>query len=305
MLTTVFVIYFCTHSIFIDRTRELILIKVNVELSDDILSQLRASLAGFSGKNGSKIMPGTSRAFSMAAKLIQKSWQNWAMGGSLIGANDIKNPNSRLASSIHIRRMSDFDISIETDSRYMERIQNGSPEFDMKTKYPYGKKSRVTQSGKNRGVPYLIIPFRWVTPNKDGSARAHFGNTIPLELYKILKSRKFSKSQRTESTHIKPNASGENIERSEYTWGDRITVDDVLTAAGDEGISDNVFGMVKMKAKGKSTYFTFRVISANSPPNSWKRKAVPPNDVISAVEKTTKQNVEDILQAGLEQDLGV
>ena len=277
------------------------MIKVDVTLTDDTLIQLRAALNGFSGSNGGKIMPRTKAAFNQASKLIQKSWQNWAMGGSIAGAADIKNPSPNLARSIKIRGIGDFDISIETDSPYMERIQNGVAEFDMKDTYPYGKKSRVSK----KGIPYLIIPFQWGTPNSSGGSRAHFGNTITQEVYAILKSRKFNKSMRKTDTHIEPNASGENIERTEYTWGDRITVDDVLTAAGDEGISDNVFGMVKMKANSKSTYFTFRVISANSPPNSWKRKAVPPNDVVSAVEKATRKDVEALLQEGLEQELGL
>lgn len=266
------------------------MIKVSVELNDNILSQLRGHLAYL----GEKVVPGTARAFSYAAKLIQKSWQNWAMGGSLAGAADIKNPNSRLASSIHIRKISDFDISIETDSRYMERIQNGTPELDMKTKYPYGRKSRVTQSGKNKGVPYLIIPFQWGTPNKSGGKRAHFGNTIPLEVYKILQSRKFGRSETTGNTHTEQNFSGEDIERAEYNWGDRINDED----------AGNANGMVKMRSNTGSTYFTFRVISAKSPQNAWVKKEVSPNDVVSAVEKTTRKNVEDILQAGLEQDLG-
>ena len=270
------------------------MIRVSVDLNDDLISQLKENLAGLSGGAGAKAMPGTSRAFNMAAKLIQKSWQNWAMGGSLVGAEDIKNPNPRLASSIHITKASDFDINIETDSRFMERIQNGSPEFDMKTKYPYGKKSRIAQKGKNKGVPYLIIPFRWGTPNRDGSARAHFGNVIPLEVYKILQSRKFRRSETTGGTHPESNFSGENIERAEYDWGDRIKDDDL----------GNANGMVKMRSNTGSTYFTFRVISANSPSGSWVRKEVPPNDVVGAVEKTTRKNVEDLLQAGLEQDLG-
>ena len=242
------------------------MIRVSVDLNDDLISQLKENLAGLSGGAGAKVMPGTSRAFNMAAKLIQKSWQNWAMGGSLIGAADIKNPNSRLASSIHIRKINDFDMS-----------------------------SRVTQSGKNKGVPYLIIPFRWGTPNKDGSARAHFGNTIPLEVYKILQSRKFRKSETTENTHPEANFKGENIERAEYDWGDRIKDED----------AGNANGMVKMRSNTGSTYFTFRVISAKSPESAWVRKEVPANDVVSAVEKTTRQNVEDILEAGLEQDLGI
>lgn len=270
------------------------MITVSVDLDDELLKQLQAHLRGFMGNNGGNVSPGTAKAFSTAAKLIQKSWQNWAMGGSLIGAADIKSPNPRLAGSIHVKRFTDFDYSIETDSRYMERIQNGSPEFDMKSKYPYGNKSRVAQKGKNKGIPYLIIPFRWGTPNKEGGARAHFGNVIPLEVYKILQSRNFRQSRRTENTHNEQNFRGEDVERSEYDWGDRLNDEDL----------GNANGMVKMRANSKSTYFTFRIISANSPSNSWIRKEVPPNNVVEAVKNTTKQNVEDILQAGLEQDLG-
>lgn len=267
------------------------MIKVEVTLTDDTLMRLQAALAGFAGSNGGKVLPRTKTAFDHAAKLIQKSWQNWAMGGSIAGAVNIKNPSPNLARSIKIRRIGDFDVSIETDSPYMERIQNGTAEFDMKDTYPYGKKSRVSK----KGIPYLIIPFQWGTANGKGGARAHFGNTITQEVYEILKSGKFKKSIRKTETHIEPNASGENIERAEYDWGDRLN---------DEN-SGNMNGMVRMKANKKSSYFTFRVISADSPPNSWKRKAIPSNDVVSAVEKQTRKAVEDLLHEGLEQELGL
>ena len=267
------------------------MIKVDVELDDNLLSVLRSQLSAFSGNNGGKVAPGTKTAFDMASKLIQKSWQNWANGGSIEGISDIKNPNPRLASSIHIKRNNDFDVSIETDSRYMERIQSGVASFDMKEKYPYGRKSRVSK----KGIPYLIIPFRWGTPNSQGGSRAHFGNTIPLEVYKIMKSRNFKKSVQQTQTHIEKNFKGENIERHEYDWGERINDEDM----------GNANGMVKMQSNPKSTYFTFRVISANSLPSSWIRKEIPAIDVVGAVERTTRKDVEDILQAGLEQDLGL
>ncbi len=267
------------------------MIKVDVVLEDNLLEQLQAQLSAFSGSNGGRIAPGTKSAFDMASKLIQKSWQNWAMGGSLPGVSDIKNPNSRLASSIKIRSINDFDVSIETDSRYMERIQNGTPAFDMKETYPYGHKSRVSK----KGIPYLIIPFQWGTPNREGGGRAHIANTIPLEVYKILQSRNFKKSVQKTETHIEPNAKGEGIERHEYEWGDRINDEDL----------GNANGMVRMKSNPTSTYFTFRVISAKSPEDAWKRKAVPANHVVEAVESSTRKQVEDILQAGLESDLGL
>ena len=266
--------------------------KVDVTLSDDTLMQLQSALAGFLGSNGGAIMPRTKTAFDMAAKLIQKSWQNWAMGGSVAGAADIRSPNPNLMRSIKIRRIGDFDVSIETDSPYMERIEQGSPEIRMKEvpNWIKGKKSRVSKKGN----PFLIIPFQWGTPNRSSGARAHFGNTITQEVYEILKSRKFKKSIRKTETHIEQNYKGENIERAEYDWGDRLN---------DEN-SGNMNGMVRMLANSKSTYFTFRVISADSKA-PWIRKAIPPNHVTEAIEKSLRKEVNDLIQEGLEQELGL
>ena len=271
------------------------MIKVDVVLTDDLLSQLKAQLNSFGGTNGGKLAPGTKRAFDMASKYIQRSWQNWARGGSIDSIENIKSPNNRLASSIKIRRNSDFDVNIETDSRYMERIQNGTPVYDMKTTYPYGAKSRVSK----KGVPYLIIPFRWGTPNNKGGARSHFGNTIPLEVYKIIGSRSFRRTIQTTETHVEGNYRGEAVVRHNYAtedgvdgWGDRLQAD------------GNANGMVKMKSNTGSTYFTFRIISANSPKDSWIRKEVAPIDVVGGIERSTRGAVEEIMQAGLEQDLG-
>lgn len=266
------------------------MVKIDVTINNDLLSQLQMQLMAFTGENGGKIAPATKNAFNLASKMIQKSWQNWALGGSIEGIENIKNPNAKLASSIHIKRFHDFDASIETSSPYMERIQKGTPEFDMKQTYPKGNKSRVSKNG----VPYLIIPFRWGTPNK-GVARASFGNTIPLEVAKIIQSKAFQKSTRTGETHIEKNAKGENIKRSEYDWGERINNEDF----------GNANGMVKMSANKGSTYFTFRVISANSPKDKWIRKEVPAIDVVSAIERTTKNDVENLLQKGLETDIGL
>ena len=168
------------------------MIKVDVTLSDDTLIQLQSALAGFSDSNGGQIMPRTKTAFDMAAKLIQKSWQNWAMGGSVAGAADIRSPNSNLMRSIKIRRIGDFDVSIETDSPYMDRIEQGSPEIRMKEvpNWIKGKKSRVSK----KGTPFLIIPFQWGTPNRSGGARAHFSNTMTQSLYALIKKKSFKKS---------------------------------------------------------------------------------------------------------------
>lgn len=281
------------------------MIKVDVTLTDDTLMQLQSALAGFSGSNGGKIMPRTKAAFDMASKLIQKSWQNWAMGGSIAGATDIKNPSPNLARSIKIRRIGDFDVSIETDSPYMERIQNGRDAINMKAEnspWLNSRKTRVTQRGKNKGLPYLIIPFQWGTPNSSGGSRAHFGNTIPQIAYDIMKSRKFKPMCKTGDIKLEKNRYGEDIPRNVYSHYDRM--DEANHMDENKNLTSYDKGMVKANGERHSTYFTFRIISAVSKAD-WVIKKVPPNDVVSAVEKQTRKAVEDLLQEGLEQELGL
>lgn len=267
------------------------MIKVDVTLDSDLLQTIQSQFSQFTGKKSGKIAPATKNSFDMASKVIQKSWKNWAIGGSIEGIDNIKSPSTRLSSSIKIKRSSDFDANIGTESMAMERIQTGTPEIDMKETYPYGTKSRMSK----KNVPYLIIPLRWGTPNKKGGVRAHFGvgNTIPPDVAKFIQARSFKKSYKTGETHLEDNAKGESIRRQEYNWGDRLE---------DSG---NMNGMVKMASNNKSTYFTFRIISANSPAGTWIKKAVPAIDVVNAVEKTTRPIVEKLLDAGIRQDLGI
>ena len=265
------------------------MISVDVTLSDNLLNELRAQLASFAGKNGGEIAPATSAAVSTAAKIIQDTWRGWANGASIEGADVIKKANSRLAASINVKMNGSLDAEIGTDSPYMKRIQQGSPEYDMKKTYPYGRKSRVSK----RGRPYLIIPFTWHTPNAEGGARAHgsLANTIPENLLAVVRSMR--RSYTTGETHIEPNARGEGIARAEYSWGDRLSA---------EG---NINGLVVFNNKKHTAFSTFRVISVDSPKNSWIRKEIPANDVAAAVERATRPAVEAVIEEGLKADFGV
>jgi hypothetical protein len=221
------------------------------------------------------------------------------MGDTITGIPSIRRPNGKLAQSIGIKSNGPFDAEIYTESPYARRIRDGTPELDMKTTHPFGRKSRVSEEG----IPYLIVPFRWGTPNKEGEARAHFGNFIPVPMFNQIKKMKTSKRLAEYDkegnitggeTHLEANYSGEDIERSDYAWGGRYK---------GEG---NMNGMVRMAGGGG--YFTFRVISALqlvTSPFSWIRKAVPPIDVVSALEQKVRPVVEDVIQAGLEADVGL
>jgi hypothetical protein len=266
------------------------MIKFDVTVDSEVLQRL-ATL-------GAKAFPAGRAAFNASANLIQSQWQAWAMGGSLDGIPEIKSPSANLARSIKIRKISAFDVNIESESIQAQRIEEGTDELDMKTTHPFGNKSRVSKEG----VPYLIIPFRWGTPNKEGGARAHFKNVIPQNMYSAVLAFKMETSRRKVDDSgkaimsIEKNYRGQNIERSTYDWGGRIKAD------------GNVNGLVSFPDESKkkgSTYFTFRIISRNSPEGSWIRKAVPPVDVTGALERTTRPVVEDMIRAGLEADLGV
>jgi hypothetical protein len=278
------------------------MIKISVNVDSEILEQLANRMPGLFGEG---VAPETQNAFSEAAKVIQKTWKDWAMGGTIEGIPNIRAPNQKLATSIKIKQNGPFDVNIETASPYAKRIQEGTPELDMKTTHPYGRKSRVSKRTDEKhpgGIPYLIVPFRWGTPNKYGEARAHFGNVIPQSLFTRVKAfktykrlAKFDKEGNIigGQTHFERNYDGIGVERSEYNQ-DYDRLDDV------EG---NERGMVRM-AKGGG-YFTFRIISAAqivTKPWSWIRKAVPPVDVVGALKTSMQPVVEGIIQAGLEAD---
>jgi hypothetical protein len=278
------------------------MIKINVSADSDFLRQLARRLPGMFGEG---VAPATKAAFDDAAGMIRKMWQDWAMGGPIAGISNIKNPNSALAASIQPHENGPFDVSIETASPYARRIQEGTPELDMKTTHPYGKKSRVTKSGPNKGIPYLIVPIRWGTPNSKGGKRAHMGNVIPQAFAARVKAfRTYNKLAITDKKgtiiggemYFENNYSGQAIARSGHN-ADYDRLDDV------EG---NARGMVR--TGGGGGYFTFRIISAAqlvTRPFAWIRKAVAPVDVVGALERTTGPLAEDLIQAGLEADFGI
>lgn len=268
------------------------MIKAEITLDDELMEQLRSHLEYFASNNGKTVAPQTMNAFNMATREIQKAWQNWSMGESIEGAINIKNPSPNIARSIKVNKQNDFSAEIYSENQQMVTIQKGKQAQDMKLTYPYGNKSRVGHkkiNGVMQNVPYLIIPFRWGTPNKEGGARAHFSNMIPTDIHNFVKKKSFAASQRTGSTHYSENAMGNDVERSEYEWGNRLE---------SEG---NINGLVKMQG---NTYFTFRIISANSKPESWWKKAVPANNVVGALAAKLSPRVAEIVETGLKADLG-
>lgn len=263
--------------------------RVDVTIDNDVLQRIAASI----NSNYESSMPTIKSAFDECAMLLQKSWQNWAMGGSIEGAADIRKPNASLASSIRIEEEGNLNAFIGTASPYARRIQEGTPEIDMKAEgspWLNGKKSRVSRKDK---LPYLIVPFRWGA-NNGGAGSAHFANTISKEAAAVIESQNFRRSYTTGETHIEKNAAGEDVARANYSWGGRYK---------EANKTDRMNGMVKMNDEKNTNYMTFRVISGKS--KGWVRKAVPANDVVGAVSKAAKGAIENIMEKAIASDVGL
>jgi hypothetical protein len=240
------------------------------------------------------------------AGFIKDTWQKYATGEHhLPGIMPLKNPSIKYARSIHINKIGPFQYEIVSEAEIADWIENGTEQLDMKTTHPYGPRSRVSK----KGVSYLVIPFRWGTPEGRDGKRVGFRNIMPDAVYKIVKNKeKFRQTRALMTTHNEPNFRGEQVERRNYSdaagkaaWGDR------LTAEMNEEVTPNMEGMSSMVGQNRRAagYFTFRVISANSPKHSWIKPATPARNVTNGVQEYTRDTIESMIDSALEEEFNV
>jgi hypothetical protein len=292
------------------------MVKIKVEGSE--LQEIISMLSSMQSPQG---LPATAKAVEQAAQVVQGLWHNYAIGkGSLTGVPPMKNPSQGYAKGIKIERPGPFRRVIVNESKTAEFLEYGTPELDMKKTHTKGPRSRVAptiiskRTGKvlQKGGPYLIVPFRWGTPKTVG-----FNQVMPVDIYAIVK--KFKKMQTRVSADDSPeedktpNARGEMVGRAKYNKGySRLTMKQIAEANDGEVSINQMFnmnGMVRttdITGKDRSGgYFTFRVISANSRPDSWIKPATPARNVIEGLMKAAKEPVDTILEAGFRRDLGL
>ena len=261
------------------------------------LTQLKNLAENFPKNMTEAALPNTAEAFNRAALLVRQMWTNYLTGSQqLNGIDFLSGVTSSMVQSIRAKQNGDFDHTVYSDNIQLERKTKGQKEveYDMKQTHPYGKKSRVSK----KGIPYLIIPFRWGTPNQKGTKRAHFNNVIPQMNYETsVKGLKISAVNEAKK-YFEANFKGENIERQGYDWAKKGRL------TKEQAWDDRSVGMVRMKDVRGSTYFTFRIVSAKSPANSWiyHKDAVPGVDVLAALERTAANKIENIINEGIAAD---
>lgn len=261
------------------------------------LSELKNLAESFPKNMTEAALPNTAAAFNRAAILVRQMWTNYLTGSEpLSGINYLDGVTSAMVRSIKARQNGDFDYTVYSDNRQLEQKTHGQKEveYDMKQTHPYGKKSRVSKSG----VPYLIIPFRWGTPNQKGTKRAHFNNVIPQMNYETSVKGLQMSTVNEAKKYFEDNFKGESIQRQGYDWAKKGRLKE------DQAWNDRSVGMVRMKDVRGSTYFTFRIVSAKSPASSWiyHKDAIPGVDVLAALERTAKPKIDSMINAGIQAD---
>lgn len=285
------------------------MIKLEVTV-DSMLMDLISNLQSLGGK----ALPNTSKAFKMASDIVANQWRDYALGNSDIsGLEKLKNPKGGYAAGIKVEKVSDMHYRVVNGSKVAAFIEHGTPEHDMKKTHPYGPKSRVANKGTKanpRLVPYVIVPFRWGTPNGSDESSGHFRNIIPKDIYKMIqaemKASRFIRTRIKGNDKIEPNYWGDEVRRNEYEtedgkpgWGSRL-----------EAISGRIQGLTAFPTesgaeKRHSSYFTFRIISADSPAGSWIRPAQPARNVTRHIVNNTKDKVSNLIEAALKMDTGM
>lgn len=271
---------------------------INIEFGQ--IQELQDALSKFSHIDRN-VLPATSSAFAASGELTRKYLANYFIGGSLDGVRELtdKEISTLKNTKVESNQTGDFHAVVSTTNNKPDRLQNGLPDvdYDMKKTHPYGLKSRVS----NKGIPYLIIPFRWGTPNGKGTKR-RWSSFIPQKEYdSIVKGFELStvKERDINNLRFEKNAKGQMVERARYKWKSRLKESDSW--------DDRATGMVRMKDIRGSTYFTFRIISAKSPEGSWlyHRDGTEGINILAALERTVRPKVEKIIETALKTDLNI
>jgi hypothetical protein len=290
------------------------MIRMMVGTNSPHLEELQFLLAKMGQRAGT--LPRTAAAIKDGAALIRDKWQKYATGEtSMPGLK----PSGSYAKSIRSEQKGEFAHEIFSESKIAERVENGTEELDMKRTHPYGPRSRMSES---TGYPYVIIPFRWGTPEDGDGKRVGFGkNVIPAGVYyKQLVKKEFGaskvKASPNTSGYETPNAHGQMVGRARHKWGSRLRGDDFDGTAEEK---NRMNGMVRFEngynkegniSKRYGGYFTFRVISANPESesfkkNKWIKPATPALHVAEIVAREMRKDVETMVDAAIKRDLNV
>lgn len=148
--------------------------------------------------------------------------------------------NLQTAQKQYIAGIQISESKIELVGDLSNMIESGAPSFDMKESF---KKSSKVKYGKKGW--YLIIPMQYSTRSGTSSPK------MPRSVYEAIKK---SKARSLAADQLPKKYSKTGVSKTGY-----------------QHKSPQFAGLTKIPQgkSGRNTYSTFRVVSANSDPNSW------------------------------------
>lgn len=287
------------------------MITLQVDVDESLLTLIGRIREFSAGESMANLFPTAVQAVKGAAASVESQWRAYARGEPLPSGDSIKHPTGGYEQSIKTKPQSAWSYDVFSMSSVAHFLEDGTPEVDMKQTHPYGPRGRVAKKkmpgGGFRYVPYLVIPFRWATP---GSG-AHMGpkNIIPDQIYNALtkgiRKGSFSRTVVLDGKTESPNFWGEAQSRATYQWGSRLkgaggNIEGLVAMNGD--YSNQGDGTLAQK-KRYSTYFTFRIISADSPPDAWIKPATKALKIAEQTAAFMRDKVNDMIDAGFRSDI--
>ncbi|MDC7221538.1 MAG: hypothetical protein PQJ59_16510 [Spirochaetales bacterium] len=248
----------------------------------------------------------TERALDLIAQSVARSWQN------AVGSDH----------RIERKKTAPFEHVVYSRDPVVHWMEYGLKSFDMKETHTKGPKSRVVKprvrKGKvlnqwwqtrqdgsrylvHAGDPYLIVPFRQHVKKMKEIQGDELKNAYSYVQSQMRKD-DFTKSKVTaspaDSTTQSKNANQEMVKRAEYSWGTKIEFPKV-----EDGVDKykHLRGMTKMQG---GEFMTFRVVSVNSPKNSWIHPGIPEKRYLRNILERGQEQISNIIGKALEKDLG-
>jgi hypothetical protein len=243
-------------------------------------SELSGLIAAMNELGGGVGLKNTQRALNVVSRSIATAW------GQAVG--DRK--------KIKIDSKMPFSKKVYSTDKLVHWLEKGLKSFDMKRTHPYGAKSRRSKAGH----AYLIIPFKHKT--KDGKSRE--GQKSLSDVYQMVRKqmqggdfqRSFVSDSPAKSDVSQENAFGEQIKRATYRYGTRIEFPDTPEF-------QDLQGMVVMGGPKQSQFMTFRVVSVNSPADSWIHPGITARNYLQNIVESGQGTIGQIIEDALRRDL--
>lgn len=247
------------------------------------------------------IFPTLERAVERIATLAQAKWVEYAMGLPLPDGRSVSPAAPAYARSIAQHKTGLYSYRIEATDPSAERIEYGTPSYDMKKALQTSLKVRINKQGGR----YLIIPFRHFTPSSTGAGPR---SVMPDHIHALARD---LKSSRVTGSYQAPSATGVHdpathapamVTRRTYKWGDRLPAG-LASKAKLHHKTDPYSGMVRFDApdKGHSLFMTFRTMSDRS--SGWIRPGKPGMHLARTVAQEFSSVAPEIFREALLNDL--